>query len=454
MSSTKEMDMTRGPVLRQMVSFGIPVFFGMIFQRIYNFADVYIVGHYLGDEALAAVSIAGTVMFLLLALNAGMTTGVGVVISQYFGGNKQEEMKKAFVASTFVAVGVTVFITTVGILTAEPILRLMQTSEELIPYAKDYLIIIYIGCIGTMLYNFSASVLRAVGNSFIPLVFLIVASVLNILLDILFVAVIPLGTAGAALATVVAQLISGTLCMIYAGKILTFVKVKKGEWKIDLELIKEILRYAIPATVQMSIITISDMTLQAVVNTYGTAMIVAYGVCIKVEGIGWELTTAVGSAVGTFTGQNIGAGDMGRVRKGIRSAHLLNVIATGAFGVAVYASAPVIMKAFTESQEAIRYGVEYMRIFSCFFLAGGLVVVFQYFLRSAGDVLFTLLMGVSEVITRIGLALFLPGLVGHMGLWFVSPVTWTVAAVVGMARYYSNTWVKKAQKVNAALKQS
>ena len=447
MSSTKEMDMTRGPVFRQMVNFGIPVFFGMIFQRIYNFADVYIVGHYLGDEALAAVSIAGMVMFLLLALNTGVTTGVGVVISQYFGGNKQEEMKKAYVASAFVAVGVTVFITVVGILTAEPILRLMQTSDELIPYAKDYLMIIYIGCVGTMLYNFSASVLRAVGNSFIPLVFLIVSSVLNILLDILFVAVIPLGTAGAALATVVAQLISGILCMIYAGKILTFIKVKREEWKMDVQLVKEILKYAIPATVQMSIITISDMTLQAVINTYGTAMIVAYGVCVKVEGIGWELTTAVGSAVGTFTGQNVGAKNMSRVRKGIRCAHLLNVIATGAFGIVIYLTAPYIMKAFTESGEAIRYGVEYMRIFSGFFLFGGLVVVFQYFLRSAGDVVFTLLMGVSEVITRIGLALFLPGLVGHMGLWFVSPVTWTVAAIVGMARYYSNTWVKKAEKI-------
>ena len=447
MSSTKEMDMTKGPVLSQMFRFGVPVFFGMIFQRIYNFADVYIVGHYLGDEALAAVSIAGTVMFLLLALNTGVTTGVGVVLSQYFGGNKQDEMKKAYIASAIVAVAVTILITVVGLLTAEPLLKLMQTSDELMPYAKDYLIIVYIGCVGTMLYNFSASVLRAVGNSFIPLVFLIVASVLNVVLDILFVAVIPLGTAGAALATVVAQLISGVFCMVYAKKILTFVRVKREEWKVDFGLIKEILKYAIPATVQMSIITISDMTLQAVINTYGTAMIVGYGVCLKVEGIGWELTTAVGSAVGTFTGQNVGARNMERVRKGIRCAHLLNVIATGAFGVIIYLTAPVIMSAFTESSEAIRYGVEYMRIFSCFFLAGGLVVVFQYFLRSAGDVLFTLLMGVSEVITRIGLALLLPGIVGYVGLWFVSPITWTVAAIVGMVRYYSNTWVKKAEKI-------
>jgi len=171
MSKTKEMDMTKGPVLRQMTQFAIPVLFGMVFQRIYNFADAYIVGHYLGDEALAAVSISGVVMFLLFSINTGVTTGVGVVISQFFGANKLKEMKEGFVASVYVAVGVVILATGIGIVTVEPVLRLMQTSEELMPLAKEYLIIIYAGCIGTMLYNFCASVLRAVGNSVIPLVF-------------------------------------------------------------------------------------------------------------------------------------------------------------------------------------------------------------------------------------------------------------------------------------------
>lgn len=447
MSSKKVMDMTKGPVLSQMTKFAIPVLLGMVFQRVYNFADAYIVGHYLGDEALAAVSISGTVMFMLLAINGGVTTGVGVVISQFYGANKVDEIKHAFVASVYVAVGVVVIATLGGIFTTEPVLRLMQTSDELMPYAKDYLTIIYAGCCGTMLYNFGAAVLRAVGNSVLPLVFLIVSSVLNIILDIVFVAVIPLGTAGAALATVVAQLVSGVLCLIYAHKILPFIHVKKNEWKANVVLIKEVLRYAIPAALQMSIISISDMTLQAVVNTYGTAMIVAYGVCLKVEGVGWELVSAIGSAVGTFTGQNVGAGDMKRVRKGVRSAYVLNIIGCGVFGVAIYIFAPQIMGAFTETEEAIRLGVEYMRIFAGFFFFGGILGIFQNFLRSAGDVLFTLMMGVSEIITRIGLALFLPGVVGYIGLWFVSPLTWVVAALVGSARYYSNTWEKKARKV-------
>ena len=445
MSRTKEMDMTKGPVLRQLTQFAIPVLFGMVFQKVYNFADAYIVGHYLGDEALAAVSICGTVMFMLFSINAGISTGVGVVISQFFGANKPQEMKKAFVASVYVAIGVVVLATSIGIVSAEPVLRLMQTSDELMPQAKEYLVIIYAGCIGTMLYNFCASVLRAVGNSVVPLVFLIISSILNIVLDILFVAVIPMGAAGAALATVAAQFVSGVLCIIYARKILDFINVKGKEWKPDFYLIKEVLRYGVPAALQMSIISIGDMTLQAVVNTYGTAMVVAYGVCLKVEGVGWELTNAIGMAVGTFTGQNVGAGNLDRVKKGVRSAYLMNIIGCGIFGVVISVFAPQIMGAFTDTPEAIKLGVEYMRIFACFFLAGGILVIFQNFLRSVGDVTFTLMMGFSEIITRVGFSFLFPALVGYIGLWFVSPITWVVAMIVGLARYYSKAWVKKAE---------
>ena len=382
---------------------------------------------------------------MLFSINVGISTGVGVVISQFFGANKPGEMKKAFVASVYVAIGVVVLTTMIGIFTAEPVLRLMQTSEELMPQAKEYLVIIYAGCIGTMLYNFCASVLRAVGNSVVPLVFLIISSILNIVLDILFVAVIPMGAAGAALATVLAQLVSGILCIIYAGKILDFIRVKRNEWKADMQLVKEILRYGIPAALQMSIISIGDMTLQAVVNTYGTAMVVAYGVCLKVEGVGWEITNAIGMAVGTFTGQNVGAGNLDRVKKGVRTAYIMNIIGCGIFGIAIVIFAPQIMGAFTQTPEAIKLGVEYMRIFAWFFLAGGILVVFQNFLRSVGDVTFTLMMGISEIITRVGFSFLFPALVGYIGLWFVSPITWVVAMIVGLARYYSKAWVKKAE---------
>lgn len=446
MSGEKVMDMTKGPVLSQMTRFALPVLFGMLCQRIYNFADTYIVGRFLGDEALAAVSISGTATYMLFSVMMGVTTGVGVVISQYYGAQQEEEIRRTFVAGAYVAAGMTLLITVGGMLTTEPLLRLLQTSEVLLPAAAAYLFVIYAGSAATMLYNFSAAVLRALGNSVVPLVFLIVSSVLNVFLDVVFVAWIPMGTAGAAFATVLAQMISGVLCMWYAFKILPFLKASRKEWKPDVYLVGQVLRYGIPTGLQMSIISVSDMTLQAVINTYGTAMIVAYGVCMKVEGLGFQLADAIGSALGTFAGQNVGAGDFARVRKGVRSAYLMNLVCYGIFCPLVFIFAEQIMGAFTRTPEAVRFGIEYMRIFTMFFIAGGILVVYHNILRASGDVAVTVLMGVSEVVTRIGCAFLFPGLFGYRGLWFVSPITWVCAALVGAVRYYSGVWEKKALK--------
>ncbi len=259
-----------------------------------------------------------------------------------------------------------------------------------------------------------------------------------------------MGTAGAAFATVLAQMISGILCMWYAWRILPFLRIRKTEWKLDFYLAGQVLRYGLPTGLQMSIISISDMTLQAVINTYGTTMIVAYGVCMKVEGLGFQLADAIGSSLGTFTGQNVGAGDFGRVRKGVRSAYVMNGVCYGIFCPVTFVCARPIMEAFTQTPEAIRFGVEYMRIFTGFFIAGGILVVYHNILRASGDVSVTVLMGVSEVVTRIGCALLFPRLFGYRGLWFVSPLTWICAALVGAVRYYSGTWEKKAAE-NSAL---
>ncbi len=437
--------MTRGAVFPQMARFALPVLFGMLCQRLYNFADTYIVGHFLGDEALAAVSIAGTATYMLFSIIMGVTTGVGVVVSQFYGAQKEDEIRKAFAAGGYVAAAMALVITAAGILTTHPLLGLLRTSKELLPMAAAYLLVIYAGSSATMLYNFSAAVLRALGNSFVPLLFLILSSVLNIGLDVAFIAWIPMGTAGAALATILAQLISGVLCVWYTFRMLPFLKMKGRERRPDMRLIREVLRYGIPTGLQMSIISISDMTLQAVINTHGTVMIVAYGVCMKVEGLGFQLADTIGSAVGTFTGQNVGAGDYERVRRGVRSGYLLNIVCYGLFCPVVFSCARPIMELFTKTPEAVSLGTEYMRIFTAFFFAGGILVVYHNILRASGDVFVTVLMGVSEVITRIGCAFLLPMLFGYRGLWFVSPITWVCAALVGGVRYYSGVWETKAK---------
>lgn len=293
-----------------------------------------------------------------------------------------------------------------------------------------------------MLYNWISAVLRSLGNSVVPLVFLIISSGLNVTLDMLFVAVIPLGVGGAALATVLAQLISGIVCLFYAFRLFPFLKVRKENLGFDWALGREILKYGIPAGAQMSIISVSDLFLQGFVNTYGTDMVVAYGVCIKVEGLGMQWGDAIGSAVATFVGQNVGAKNFKRVKQGFRCAFFLNLAGYLVISPIIFLFSRNIMELFTENERAIAYGIEYMHIFGPFLLGVGILILFHNLLRSAGDILVTILMGVSEVVTRITFSIAFSIAWGYAGLWWVSPLTWWIAAAVGAVRYASGKWKK------------
>lgn len=440
----KAVNMTEGKILPQLVKFGLPVLLGMLFQRIYNFADVYIVGRYLGDNALAAVSIAGTAMYLLYSVMMGLSIGVSVVISRYYGANEMANVVDSYVTSIYVSIAAVIVITASGVAGTRPLLEILQTSEELMPEAVEYLIWIFVGCGGTMLYNWISSVLRSLGNSVVPLIFLVVSSVLNVILDVVFVVWIPMGVKGAALATVAAQVLSGTLCVIYALKILPFLRIKRVQFHCRRDLVKEILIYGVPTGLQMSIISISDLTLQAVINTYETALIVAYGVCLKIEGLGFQIADAIGTSLGTFVGQNVGAKKYDRVKKGVRYAYLINGICYGVFCPCIYFFAEPIMRAFTKNTASVGYGMEYLHIMAVFFVTGGLLVIYHNVLRPSGDVAVTILMGVSEVVTRISFAFLLSAWFGYRGLWWVSPITWVCAAGVGAVRYYSGKWEGKA----------
>lgn len=447
MKNEVAVDMTTGSIAPQILKFAVPVLLGLIFQRIYNFADSYIVGRYLGDNALAAVSVAGVGMYLMQSLVIGLTTGVSVVMSQYYGAKNEQAVEETFFSSIYVVWYMTLLVTVVGVLGTRPLLIALQTPEEILDEAVFYLQLICGGCIGTMLYNWISAVLRSLGNSVIPLVFLGISSALNIFLDWLFVAVVPLGVGGAAFATVLAQLISGVACLIYAWKVLPQLRIRKDRLKLNRTIGKQMLVYGLPAALQMSIISISDMTLQAVVNTYGTALVVAYGVCLKVEGLGMQIGDALGTALGTFAGQNAGAGNADRIKAGLRAAAGMCVIGYAVVSPFIFFAAPVIMRMFTDSETSIGYGVEYMHIFAPFLIGVGILGLFHNLLRAVGDVKVTICMGLSEVVTRIGFAFLFSYLWDYHGLWFVSPLTWCCAAMVGAARYLSGAWKRKMERM-------
>ena len=439
-------DMTSGRIAPQILKFAMPVLLGLIFQRIYNFADSYIVGHFLGDNALAAVSVAGVGMYLMFSLIIGLTTGVTVVMSQYYGAKEADNVVKTFFSSIYIALGMTIIVTVVGLIVTKPLLIVLQTPDEVLDQAVLYLRLICAGCIGTMLYNWISAVLRSLGNSVVPLVFLGISSLLNIVFDVLFVAVLPLGVGGAAFATVLAQIVSGVACLLYAWKILPMLRIRRDKLKLDTFIGKKMLVYGLPAALQMSIISISDMTLQAVVNTYGTTLVVAYGVCVKVEGLGMQVGDALGTALGTFAGQNTGAKNISRIKAGFRTTFALNAIGYAIVSPLIFILAPLLMRLFTDNQASIGCGVEYMHIFAPFLIGVGTLNLFHNLLRAVGDVKITIWMGISEVITRIGFAFLFSYLWGYHGLWWVSPLTWGCAAGVGGLRYLSGVWKKKIEK--------
>ena len=442
-------DMTTGSIGPQILRFAMPVLLGLIFQRIYNFADSYIVGRFLGDNALAAVSVAGVGMYLMQSLVIGLTTGVTVVMSQYYGAKNEKAVEETFFSSIYVVLYMTLLVTVVGLIGTRPLLLALQTPKEILDESALYLQLIFAGCVGTMLYNWISAVLRSLGNSVIPLVFLGISSALNIFLDWLFVAVLPMGVGGAAFATVLAQLISGVACLVYAWRLLPQLRLRKDRMKLNRVIGKQILVYGLPAALQMSIISVSDMTLQAVVNTYGTALVVAYGVCLKVEGLGMQIGDALGTALGTFAGQNAGAKNINRIKAGMRSTGGMCIIGYAVISPIIFLSAPLIMRMFTDSETSIGYGVEYMRIFAPFLIGVGILTLFHNLLRAVGDVKITICMGISEVITRIGFAFLFSCLWGYHGLWFVSPLTWCCAAMVGAVRYLSGTWKRKLGTIQA-----
>ena len=433
----KTVDMTKGSILPKMIRFALPVLLGMLFQRIYNFVDVYIVGRYLGDEALAAVSIAGGAMYLLFSIMMGLTTGVSVVVSQYYGGGNEKKVTETFVSSIYVAVVSTLIITIAGLIGARPLLRILQTSNDLIDQATVYLMVVFAGAVGTMLYNWISAVLRSLGNSVVPLVFLIISSVLNVILDIVFVVWIPMGVAGAAFATVLAQLLSGIGCLVYAWKILPILQFTKEELRCDRELVKQMLIYGVPTGLQMSIISVSDMTLQAMVNTYGTALIVAYGVCIKVEGVGWQMAEAIGTSLGTFTGQNVGANHLDRVKQGVRYTQMM-VLGWSIFVMfLMFFFGKYLTYLFVDpsEQDVVNVSVTYFRTVFWAYPFLGSIFLYRNTLQGMGYGLVPMLGGVFELVARTGIVVLIAGHTSFAGVCMADPTAW-IAALIPLIPYY------------------
>ena len=325
MNKTRTKDMTEGPILGKIVPFAVPIFIGSVFQMLYNMVDSIIVGKYVGANALAAVGATGTVSMVLIGIASGFTTGASVVVAQFMGAGRQHRIKAAISTTIIILVIASVLITGLGEALSSSIMRWVNVPEEIFADSLLYFRIFMLGMLFLVMYNFFASFLRAMGDSTTPLVFLIIASLLNIAGDLFFVVKLNMSVAGVAIATVLAQGVSVLLCMIYTSHKLEFFSFKRGEFIFDNTLFSSIVRLGIPSGLQSSITGFGMVMVQSLINSYGPVCIAAYTAASKMEGLCNLPMGSIAMAFSIFVGQNIGKGDLKRASKGLLYSELLAV---------------------------------------------------------------------------------------------------------------------------------
>ncbi|MCC8172027.1 MAG: MATE family efflux transporter, partial [Parabacteroides sp.] len=431
-------DLTRGPEWKVIFRFALPLLAGNLLQQLYNITDSIIVGQFIGKEALAAVSASYFIYYFIISLVIGIGSGTSVVVSQYFGAKQFGKVQQAFSTFFIFMLVAGVMLSVGGIVLAEPIFRFTNTPPEVIPEAVKYFKI-YIG--GTFLFvtfNSVISILRGMGESARPMVFILISTVLNIALDLLFIVQFGWGIEGAARATVIAQGIGMYLALHYVDRLHPLLSIKKKDLLFNFSIFREELKIGLPSSVQQCAIALGLIALLGIVNRFGTDTLTAYGAAGKVDTIITQAILTLSGALAAFSGQNFGAGRFDRVQKGLRITLLANaVICTGAF-VAVLFYGEAMMRAFTSDAAVIAIGKEYLTIVGAFFIVHGMLNVYNGALRGAGDTVFTMFTSLLSLwLIRIPLAYGLSEIAGRPGIWWGIAISCSVGLLITFTYYQS-----------------
>lgn len=436
--------MLTGSIPRSIIAFAVPLFFGNLFQQLYNTADSLIVGNFLGNRALAAVSATYMLIMLLVGFFQGIGIGAGVVISQFFGAGEKERLKVSVHTQLAFSALVGLFLTVFATWLSPEILKLMGTPEEVMPQAAEYLRFYFLGSIGLVLYNACMGIMQAVGDSRHPLYYLIISSVINIVLDVLFVAVFRWGVWSAALATSISQIVSVVLCLVRLVRNGGDIKISFKEIKIDFAMLKVILRYGIPTGVQNSIISIANVVVQSNINHFGEMAISGCGAYSKLEGFAFLPIMSFTSAITTFVGQNIGAGNTKRVKKGAVFGVICSILTAELVGLILHIFAPALISAFTREPEAISFGVMKSRTCGLFFCLLAASHAFSAVLRGAGRTMmpmFTML--TFWCVVRVSfLEIMVPITESIEVVNWVYPLTWALSTVTLFVYFLISPWYK------------
>ena len=447
-NSSHVMDMTKGNPYKLMLSFALPIFLSELFQQLYNTADALIVGRVLGTDALAAVSSSGPLIFLMVSFFAGTAMGGGVIISRYFGANNPEQVSRSI--HTILAFGLVSggIITVVGTIFTPTLLTWMQTDPEVLPGAISYFRCYFMGGITMVLYNVCRSIMNALGDSKRPLRYLIFSSMLNVSLDILFLAVFRWGVWAAAVATVISQAASVILCMAHLlkkGNIFT-VQIKKIRFHKDLLL--QIIRYGMPAGVQNSVIAIANVVVQSQINSFGKLAMAAYGAHAKIEGFAFLPITSFNMASTTFVSQNLGAKLYDRAKKGSRFCILTAVLIAETVGVTVFLLAPHLIGLFDKNPDVIALGVMQARTVTLFYFLLAFSHSVAAVCRGAGKAFVPMFVMLSIwCAVRILYIMLVMNFIGEIRfVYWAYPITWAISSVIYLIYYLCSDWVHGFEK--------
>lgn len=437
-------DLTEGKVWKVIVRFAVPLLVGNLLQQFYNITDSIIVGQFLGKEALAAVSASFFIYYFIISLVIGVGSGTTVVISQLFGAKQYQKVQLAFSSFfIFMLVG-GIILSIAGIIFAEPVFRLTNTPEEVIPQAVAYFRI-YIG--GTFLFvtfNSIISILRGVGESVRPMLFILITTVLNIAFDLLFILVFKWGIEGAARATVVSQGIGMCIALAYVNNTHPLLSIKKQDMLFDWKLFKESLKIGLPTSVQQCAIALGLIALLGIVNSFGTNTLTAYGAAGKIDTIITQAVLTLSGALAAFCGQNIGAGRLDRVKKGVQFTMYTNIALGLLTFAAVYLFGNEMMRIFTKDIDVVAIGKEYLLIIGGFFIVHGALNVYNGALRGAGDTWFPMITSlVCLWLIRIPLAYYLSSWLGRNGIWWAIGISITIGLIVTFVYYKIGFWKRR-----------
>lgn len=441
-------DLTNGSPLKLIIAFSIPALFGNLFQQFYNMVDSMIVGQYIGKNALAAVGSTGCLNFLVIGFVIGICSGFNILVSQSFGAGDERTMRSYIANGGYLCAFFTVVLTALTMVFTKPTLRAMHTPEEILEDAYSYIIIIFAGIIVIMMYNYLSCILRALGDSKTPLYFLIVASIVNVVLDFVFILHFHMGVKGAGYATVIAQGLSGILCLLYIWKRYPILRFQKGELAFDIHKCLKLLYIGIPMALQFSITAIGSIILQIAVNKLGPTSMAAVTAANRLQIMFTQPMETLGLTMATYCGQNLGAGKKERIYQGVKTSTIITIVYSLLLCVIMLAFAPKLSLLFVNAKETavLAQSALFLRINSLFYITLGVLFVYRNSLQGMGYSISPMFAGLLELIGRSVVAICFVGTFHFYAICMASPVAWILADILLITLYIIKIVLPRKQK--------